>query len=155
MMKKHINWFAAVAILFSAHAFAGDVTVKDAWSRATAPGQENGSVGLVITSAKEARLIAVTSPAAGHAEIHTMSMDDGVMRMRQLEDLPLPANTEVKLGPGGNHLMLFDLKKPLKAGDTFSVTATIQFADKSTKKITFKAEVRSMSGSHEGHHMHH
>jgi len=155
MTQKIINWISVAALLFATHAFAGDVTISDAWSRASAPGQKNGSIGLRITSTKDARLIAVSTPAAQYSEIHTMTMDNGIMKMRQLEDLPLPANTEVKLGPGGNHLMLFELKKPLKAGDKFPVTVTIQFADKSTEKITFKSEVRSMSGSHEEPHMHH
>ena len=81
-MINRKSWIVVVAaLLFSAQVQAGEVTVSDAWARATAPGQENGSVGLVITSQRDARLIAVTSPLAASAEIHTMTMDNGVVMM--------------------------------------------------------------------------
>ena len=88
------------------------------------------------------------------AEIHTMSMENGVMKMRQLEDLPLPAKQPVKLGPGGDHLMLFNLKKPLKAGEEIPLTLTIQFPDKSTEKINIKAQIKSLTAGHDKHHAH-
>ena len=138
----------------SSQIFAGEVTVNEAWSRATAPGQEVGMVGMVITSQKDAKLIAVSSSASATTEIHTMSMDNGVMKMRQIENLPLPAKQAATLGPGGNHLMLMGLKKPLKAGDTVAVTLTVQFADKTTEKINVNAEVRAMMAGHGQHHHH-
>jgi hypothetical protein len=141
-MKK---WIGIAALLLTTHAIAGDISTADVWARATAPGQENGSVGVVITSAKDARLIAVSSPVCKTAEIHTMSMNNGVMEMRQLEFLPLPAQQPVTLGPGGDHLMLFGLKHPLKAGDEFPLTLTVQFADKHTQKIKIKALVKSIT----------
>lgn len=140
------------ALLLTAQVQAGEIKVSDAWTRATAPGQENGSVGLVITSQKDARLIAVTSPVAASAEIHTMTMDNGVMKMRQLEDLPLPAKQAVTLGPGSDHLMLFGLKHALKAGDKVPLTLTVQFADKSTEKINIKAQVKPLTAGQNKHH---
>lgn len=155
-MINRKSWIVVVAaLLFSAQVQAGEVTVSDAWARATAPGQENGSVGLVITSQRDARLIAVTSPLAASAEIHTMTMDNGVMKMRQLEDLPLPARQPVTLGPGSDHLMLFGLKNPLKAGDTVTLTLIVKFADKSTEKINIKAQVRPLTAGQDKHHHHH
>ena len=142
------QWIGFAALLLAAQAFAGEIKVSDVWARATAPGQENGSVGLVITSQKDARLIAVASPAAESAEIHTMTMDNGVMQMRQLEYLPLPAKQAVTLGPGGEHLMLFGLKHALKAGDTFPLTLTVQHADKKTEKIKIKALIRPLTAEH-------
>lgn len=150
---KLFNLIGVVALLFAAQVFAGEVQVKDAWARATAPGQENGSVGLVITSKVDARLIDVTCPVSATAEIHTMTMDNGVMQMRQLEFLTLPANQPVTLGPGGNHLMLFNLKHPLKAGEKIPLTLTIQFADKSTKKIKINALIKALTTGNE-HHPH-
>lgn len=132
-------------LLLSSLAFAADIKIEGAWSRATAPGQEVGSIGMVITSAKDAKLIAVSTPAAESSEIHTMTMDGGVMKMRQLEFLDLPANQPVKLGPGGDHLMMFGLKKPLKAGQKIPVTLTVEFADKTKKKIKVKAEIKPIS----------
>ena len=136
--------------LLSAQVYAGDIEVKDAWARATAPGQAHGSVAVVITSKKNARLIAVKSAIAESAEIHTMSMDNGVMQMRQLDYLELPATQAVTLGPGGNHLMLFGLRHPLKAGTTLPLTLTVQYADKRTKDIKIKAQIRSLTT--EQHH---
>lgn len=147
-------WFGIAMLLFAAQSYAGEVKVSDAWARATAPGQENGSVGLVITSQKDARLIAVTCTASASAEIHTMIMENGVMKMRQLEDLPLPARQPVTLGPGSDHLMLFGLKKPLKAGDKVPLTLTVKFADQSTEKIKIKALVRPLSAGQDKH-LHH
>ena len=143
------------AILLSTQAFAGEVTIDEAWSRASAPGQENGFAGMVITSKKDARLIAVSTPAASSAEIHTMTMDNGVMKMRQLENLPLPALQAVKLGPGGDHLMLIGLLTPLKAGDNISLTLTVQFADKRTEKINVKALIKPLTGGVHEHKQHH
>ena len=143
-------WVVAGVFLLSAQVYAGDIKVKDAWARATAPGQANGSVGVVITSKKDARLIAIKSAIAESAEIHTMSMDNGVMQMRQLDYLELPATQAVTLGPGGNHLMLFGLRHPLKAGTTLPLTLTVQYADKRTKDIKIKAQIRSLTT--EQHH---
>ena len=149
------KWVGIVALLLTTQAYAADIKVSDVWARATAPGQENGSVGLVITSPTDARLIAVTSPAAASAEIHTMTMDGGVMKMRQLEFLPLPAQQPVTLGPGSEHLMLFGLKKPLKAGDKVPLTITVQYADKKTRKINITALVRPLTAVHDQHQHHH
>ena len=153
MLNKLKPVFVAAGLfLLSTQVYAGDVQIKEAWARATAPGQVNGSVGVVITSKKDARLIAVKSAVAERAEIHTMTMDNGVMQMRQLDYLELPANQPVTLGPGGNHLMLFGLKRPLKEGSTLPLTLTVQYADKKTEKISTKAQVRSLTESHHQHH---
>jgi periplasmic copper chaperone A len=146
MLKKLKFVLIAASLLLFTQAYAGGIKITDAWTRATAPGQENGSVGVIITSPRDARLIAVSTKVADSAEIHTMSMDNGVMKMRQLEFLPLPANAPVTLGPGGDHLMLFGLKHALKAGQKVPLILTIQYADKSVEKINIKAEVRSLTG---------
>lgn len=138
-------------LLLSVQVYASEIKINDAWARATAPGQENGSVGVVITSKQDARLIAVKSTVAESAEIHTMTMDNGVMQMRQLDYLELPANQAVTLGPGGNHLMLFGLKHPLKAGSTLPLTITVQYADKRTEEIKIKAQIRSLTAVHDQH----
>ena len=151
MINKKI-WGSLAALLFAVQVQAGEITVSGAWSRATAPGQAVGMVGLVITSPKDARLIAVTSAAAESAEIHTMTMDNGVMQMRQIEFLPLPSKQPVTLGPGGEHLMLLGLKHALKAGDKVPLTLTVRFADNSTEKITVKALVRPLTAGQRQQH---
>jgi hypothetical protein len=145
--------FGFLAMLFAAQIYASEITVIDAWARETAPGQENGSVGLVITSQKAARLISAETTAAASSEIHTMTMDNGVMKMRQLENLPLPAKQAVTLGPGSDHLMLFGLKQPLKAGDKVPLTLTVEFANKRIEKIKINALVKPLTGKPE--HQHH
>ena len=145
--KKHL--FAIAALLLSCQALADGINVTDAWARATAPGQETGSVGLVISSRKDARIIAVRSPVAASAEIHTMSMENGVMKMRQLANLPIPANQPVTLGPGGVHLMLVGLKHALKAGESVPLTITVQIGNAKPEKIKISALIRSLTASNE------
>lgn len=139
-------WASGIAtLLIALQAHAGEIKISDAWARATVPGQAVGLVGMVITSPKDALLIAVSSPVSATGEIHTMTMDNGVMKMRQIEHLPLPQNEAVTLGPGGNHLMLMNIKQMLKTGDTIPLTITVQFADKSEQKVEIKAMVRPIA----------
>lgn len=121
-------------ILLSALAFAGDIQVGDlridhAWARATMPAQPSGAAYLRIENqGKQAeRLLAASSPVAASAEIHTMSMDGNVMKMREVAAIDLAPSTKVAMRPGhGYHIMLMGLKKPLKAGDKFPLTLTFQ-----------------------------
>lgn len=103
-----------------------------------------------IVSPRDARLTGVSSPVAGAAEVHSMTVDGGVMRMRAVEALDLPAGRPVKLAPGGYHVMLFDLKKPLVAGEKVPLTLVIEEAGKRTHKVAVTAIVRA--GDHDGHH---
>jgi periplasmic copper chaperone A len=137
--------FLIAAFLFASQALAGEIKVSNAWARATAPGQEVASVGLNIRSKKNASLIAVSSTLAESAEIHTMTMDDGIMRMRQLENLELTPNQDVILGPGGNHLMLFGLKHALKAGEQIPLTLTFKYADQRTEQIKISARIEALN----------
>lgn len=126
-------------------AWAGEVTVTGAWIRATAPGQDSASVSLNITSKQDGSLVGVKSPEAEHAQIHTMDHADGMMRMREVDALPLQANQETRLGHG-DHLMLVGLKRPLKAGDSVSLQLTIEFAGKKHEIVKVKAEVKPLIG---------
>lgn len=118
-------------IIFAASNAQADVTISDAWVRANAPGQTVGAAYMTLKSTQDSNLFHVESSAAGAVEIHSMSVTDGVMKMRALETLPLPAGKVEKLAPGGFHLMLFDLKNPLKAGE--KATFTLSFKDKAGK----------------------
>ena len=96
---------------------AGAVHADQAWARATAPQQKVGGAYVTLTSPADDRLLGVSSPVAGRAEVHEMRMDGNVMRMREVMDgLALPAGKVVALAPGGYHIMLMDLKQPLVAG---------------------------------------
>ena len=103
-----------------------------------------------ITSAKGGKLVSVSSAAAGIAEIHEMTMDGSTMKMRALPSLALPAGKAVELKPGGHHLMLMDLKAPLKAGDVIAMTLVIEGANGQRETLEIKAPVKAL-GSSDGH----
>lgn len=152
-MRQIIVLVAGVFLAMSAAAADLGVTVNDAWARATAPGQDSGSIQFSIASKKEAKLVAITSPVAGAVEIHSMTHENGKMKMRAVESITLPAGKAVDLGKSGNHVMLLNLKQPLKAGDSVPLTLTIEYADKHKTTVDAKAEVRPQGGGHDMHDM--
>lgn len=113
---------------FLAQSALAAVSISDAWVRENAPGQKVGAAYMTLKSAEESTLVYVESPNAGSVEIHSMTMNNNVMKMRKLEELALKAGKPEKLAPGGFHLMLFDLKKPLKSGE--KVDFKLCFKDK-------------------------
>jgi hypothetical protein len=135
-MIKRISLFAL--LFFSITAFA-DVTITNAWVRETKPGQEVGAAYMTLKSPADMQLIKVESQMAGTVEIHEMSMNNGVMKMRMMETLDLPANKVVELAPGGFHLMLFDMKKPFVPGNQVDMLLT--FKDKAGKVFKQKITV--------------
>lgn len=132
---------STVALATSAHAApAAKVAATDAWCRPTVAGALAAGCYVTLTAKAEDRLVSVESPAAARGEIHTMSMDGGVMRMRQLTDgLALPAGKAVALKPGADHIMLIGPKAQLKEGA--KVTMTLKF--KSAPPLTIEAVVKT------------
>jgi len=131
-----------LSLLLAAPAWAvAAVKVENAWIREPAPGQTVVGGFMDITSAKDARLVQVTSPAAT-VEMHEMKMQGDVMQMRALQKIDLPGGKTVKLEPGGLHLMLDKLKKPLKAGDKLGLTLKIKSGSR-TETVRIAAEVRA------------
>jgi copper(I)-binding protein len=106
-------------------AAADDVVVTGAWARTTVPGQPVGAAYLDLTSTRGATLTRVSSDVAGAVQMHSMREDGGVMRMRELDRLELPAGQTVRLAPSGTHLMLLQLKHPLRAGDSVALDLTV------------------------------
>ncbi len=113
------------------------VKVEGGWVRATVQGQNATGAFMKITAPQATRLVAVSTPAAGVAEIHEMKMEGSVMKMRAVPVLDLPANQTVELKPGSYHLMLMDLKAPLQKDG--SVALTLVFKD--TKGTESKQQV--------------
>jgi copper(I)-binding protein len=103
------------------------VKIENGWARATVQGQKATGAFMKITATQATRLVAVSTPVAGVAEVHEMKMDNGVMSMRAVPALDLPANQAVELKPGSYHLMLMDLKAPLMKDS--SVALTLIFKD--------------------------
>jgi copper(I)-binding protein len=124
---KRIFTLLSFTIFLSACEANHGVAVMDNWVRANAPGQSVGAAYMTLLSAQDSTMIKAEADIAGSVEIHSMKMEDGVMKMRMLEELPLKAGKAEKLAPGGFHLMLFDLKKPLTAGE--NVNFTLSFRD--------------------------
>ena len=120
---------AALTTLCAINASAQNVTVTDAWARATVQGQKATGAFMKITAKDSAKLVGVSSPVAGVVEIHEMKMDKDVMKMSALPNgLELPAGKAVELKPGGYHVMLMDLKAPLAKDTTIPLTITVQDA---------------------------
>jgi periplasmic copper chaperone A len=150
MQSKHL--FTAAFAAFVTVAAHADVTVKDAWVRGIAQGQRATGAFMQLASPTDATLVAVATPVAKVAEIHTMSMDNGVMKMRAIDGLPVPAGKAVELKPGGYHVMLMDLVQPLPDGATVPLTLT--FSDKAGKRTTqtVNATVRPLTAGHGSKH---
>ncbi len=148
---------ATLAVPASAQpARSGSISVTQPWSRATAPRATIGAGFLTIRNngAQADRLLSATSPRAERVEIHTMSMRNGVMRMRPLaHGVVIPAYRVTRLAPGGNHLMLMGLKEPFREGQR--VPVTLRFAKAGavkTQLVVGGAGSAAPSRSHEGHH---
>lgn len=109
---------------------ATGLQVTDAWASATPNGASVSGGYLTITNptAEPDALIAVASPRAPRVEIHEMSMDGSVMRMRAVERIEVPAGGSVSLAPGGAHLMFIDVSAPLAVGEDAPVTLTFERA---------------------------
>lgn len=121
---------------FSAYA---QVTVDRAWVRATVPNQTATGAFLRITADQDVQLTSVHSPVAGLAEVHEMTLDNGVMKMRAVGNLQLKAGQSVELKSGGYHLMMLELKQQIKPGETVPLTLDFKAADASISKLEVKA----------------
>jgi copper(I)-binding protein len=132
----------AGVVLASAVRAADPVSVSNAWVRTPAPGQKVAGAYMEIVSDGAAAVVGASSPAAARAELHTMSMEAGVMKMRPAQSVDLPPGKTVKLAPGGLHIMLTDLQRPLKAGDKVPLALSIRRGGAITQ-VNVEAEVRS------------
>jgi hypothetical protein len=133
----------AVALAMSLPAAAA-VTATDAWVRGTVPAQTSTGAFVTLKSSEDARVVAVTTPAARSAQIHESLMEGGRASMRHVESLALPAGRSVELRPGGYHVMLEDLAKPLAEGDRVPLTFTIEDKGGKRSRIEVDASVRPL-----------
>jgi len=125
----------AVLCFVAGGACAHDYTLKSlsidhAFARATPPGAKSGGAFFVVENAGKTpdKLIRAASPVAGAVELHQMAMDGGIMTMRAMTAMDVPAAGKLELSPGGYHVMLLDLKQPLKVGDKVPLTLTFEKA---------------------------
>lgn len=133
------------------------VEITNAWAKATVAGQPVAGAFVELKAKKTVQLVAVESPVAKRGEIHEMSQEGGVMRMRALKSVKLPAGKKVTFSPGGMHFMLFDPARPLPAGGTIELTFSFRMPGGNIVKQTVDAEVRgidAVTGSGDGHESH-
>ena len=144
----------AACVLIALPALA-QTTVKEPWVRGTVAQQKATGAFMQITSATGGKLVSASSPAAGVVEIHEMAMEGNTMKMRAVPAVDLPAGKAVDLKPGGYHVMLMDLKAPLKAGETLDLTLVVEGNDGKKESITLKAPIKAlgaaMGGGMAGH----
>ena len=142
---KRYGWMIAVAAsLVAQAAWAANISVTDAWARATMPGQPVSGAYMQIQADADARLLSVSSSVVPRVEVHEMNMDGGVMHMREVKAIDLPKGKTVSLEPGGFHIMLMNLKKPIVAGDVIPLTLVVESGGKQ-QKVEVKAVARPMN----------
>lgn len=147
MKKVLIASLLALTASAWAQAPAANVEVKDAWVRATVAQQKATGAFMQLTARTDTRLVEVKSPVAGVVELHEMVMEKDVMKMRAIPGLPLSAGKTVELKPGSYHVMLMDLKGPVKAGDTVPVTLVFEAQGGQRETLEVKATARPLGNA--------
>lgn len=129
--------FGLPAVAQDAKPKAAGVAVTTPWARATPGGAKVGAAFLEMSAATGAadKLKAAKSPVAGVVELHTHTQSNGVMQMRRVDDIAVPAGAKVVMKPGGFHIMLMDLKQPLKEGETIDLTLVFEKAGEVSVKV--------------------
>ncbi len=151
-MNKTLRILAVAALavagtLVQAHDFkAGAIDIGHPFARATVAGQPNGGAFLTLANhGADDRLLGVSAGVAASTQIHSMTMDGNVMKMREVATLDLPAGKTVDFKPGGYHVMFVGLKAPLKVGDTFPMT--LKFEKAGEVEVTVNVEAPGAAAS--------
>ncbi len=155
MLLKNTLVAAALA-LAAAASFAQTVKVESPWARPTVQGQAAGGGFLrIVGGAASDKLVSASSAMAGRVELHSMTMEGDVMRMRQVDAIEVPAGQTVELKPGGLHIMFMDLKSPLKSGSSFPLT--LRFEKAGELKVDVKVQAAAPAGmpAAKDEHKHH
>ena len=137
----------------SAHDYkAGAITIDHPWAKASIGQAKAGAAYLVLVNGGDAadRLVAVKADVSELVELHTHTMEDGVMRMRAVPAIDVPAGATTELKPGGLHIMLLNLKAPLVEGESFPATLVFENAGEVVVEVAIEAAVGGQHG-HSGH----
>jgi len=141
-MKRFILATAACFVFGTA---AAQVQVKDPWVRATVPQQKATGAFMQLSSSQDTRLVEARSPVAGVVELHEMVMEKDVAKMRAVPGIDLQAGKGVELKPGGYHVMLMDLKRQLKEGESVPITLVFEGSNKKRETVELQATVRPLA----------
>ena len=145
-IRPHWRPVAAALVLAVAPTVAlAQVAVADPWVRGTVEGQRATGAFMKLTPTTNQKLVAAASPVAKIGEIHEMAMDGGVMKMRAIPKLDLPAGKPTELKPGGYHVMLMALQKPLTEGESVPITLTFEDAAGKRQSVEIKAPVKPLT----------
>lgn len=145
--------FGIAAFAVAASALAeGMLQVRDVRAIATGPEQSVAAAYMTIASPSAARIVSAKSNAAESVQIHVVSMQDGIMRVRRLDVLDLPAGREIRLAPGGIHSMLAGLKHPLRAGGAVARSLAGVGTDGEARVVRLNLPVVDARIGQAGHH---
>ncbi len=122
--------------------------ISDVWIKATIPGSNVSAAYLRIKSAKTVKLVKAETAVANIAELHSMNMKDGVMEMKAELAFNVPAGKTIELKPGGMHIMLMQVAKPIKAGDKVPLTLTFDTGGGNSLVMNVEAIARAQSAHH-------
>jgi periplasmic copper chaperone A len=151
-MKRTMKRILIAALVWAASGSAlAQVNVSSAWARSTVPGQGGTGAFMTIVSKDGGKLVGAASAVAGVVELHEMAMENNVMKMRAIPALDLPAGREVELKPGGYHVMLLDLKRPLKVGEKVQIELRLETRDGKRVTQPVEVEVRSTAPGKDMH----
>ncbi|MYM85004.1 copper chaperone PCu(A)C [Duganella sp. FT50W] len=151
-----IKHFVIVAACLLAATAQAQVTVKQAWVRATVVQQNATGAFMQVHSPSPVRLVAASSPLTPTVEVHEMAMQNDVMTMRQIPAIEIGAGKTVELKPGGYHIMLLKLTQQVKVGDIVPLTLEFEAADGKRQTVKVDAPARPLNASpvgeaHSGH----
>ncbi|NNG21448.1 copper chaperone PCu(A)C [Telluria aromaticivorans] len=142
---KYIVCLALAAVLLLAGSAQGQTTVANAWVRATVPHQKATGAFMQLQSANGSALIQVESPVTPDVEIHEMTMQDDIMRMRQVPAIRLPAGRTVELKPGSYHVMLLNLRQQIRVGHSVPLKLVFEGPDQRRETVEIRAPVRALN----------
>ena len=150
------RWLTIAALAMTAGPVLAQNTlrVQEPWARPTVAGQAAGGGYLrIVGGAVADKLLSASSEVAGRVELHSMTMDGNVMRMRQVDGIDIPAGKTVELQPGGLHMMFMDLKAPLNSGSSFPLTLRFEKAGelKLAVKVQTGPAVAAQAAEHKEH----
>ncbi len=150
------RWLITTALALTASPLLAQNTlrVQEPWARPTVAGQAaGGGYFRIVGGAVADKLVSASSDVAGRVELHSMTMDGNVMRMRQIDSIDIPAGKTVELQPGGLHVMFMDLKAPLATGSSFPLT--LRFEKAGELKLAVKVQAGPAAASKAAEHGEH
>jgi hypothetical protein len=145
---------ALASLAATAEGPASALSVERAWARATPPGTAVAAAYLVIDNrgGTADRLLSVSTPRAGQAEVHATVRDMDIVRMRRIDPLHVGAGERVTFDPGGTHIMLMGLKSPLLEGERLPLE--LKFERAGTVRVEAEVRAATATDPHAGHHQH-